>query len=42
MIDFIFKVHEKFTENSLMELFKICTIKEYKPKICQHMYIKGP
>jgi len=39
MVKFILKVHEKFPENPLMELLKICTD---KPKICQHIYIKSP
>jgi len=37
MVYFILKVHEKFPENPLVELFKICTVEEYKPKICQHI-----
>ena len=39
MVNFIFKVHEKFPENPLMELFKIWTAEEYKPKTCKHIYI---
>jgi len=41
MVNFILKVHEKFPENPIIEMFKIWVDKEYIPKICQHMYIKG-
>jgi len=35
---------KKITENPLIEMFKILTTVEYKPKICQHIYthIKCP
>ena len=39
IVNFILKVHEKFPENSLTEMLKIWTVEEYKPKICQHIYI---
>jgi len=39
MINFILKVHGKFTVNPLIEKFKIMwVVNLYTPKICQHIY----